>query len=76
MADLPPGPWLTPIGRRVLGVDVGQWPCGVRDRDIRRGLGYPDGSVAVVYASHVLEHLHRSEAMGGRGAGICVEAHR
>ena len=56
-------PWLTRFGRRALGVDVGHWPRGVRYRDIRRGLGCPDGSVAVVYASHVLEHLHRGDSV-------------
>src|SRR4029077_8735716 len=35
----------------------------VRYRDVRRGLGCPDGSVAVVYASHMLEHLYRDEAL-------------
>jgi predicted SAM-dependent methyltransferase len=53
--------WLASAGRRALGVDIGHWPPGVRHRDIRRGLPYADQSVAVVYASHVLEHLHRSE---------------
>jgi predicted SAM-dependent methyltransferase len=56
-------PWLARMGRRVLGVDVGHWPAGIRHLDIRRGLPYADGSVAVVYASHVLEHLHRNETV-------------
>ena len=55
--------WPTRIGRLALGIDIGHWPRGVRHQDIRRGLGYPDGSVAVVYASHVLEHLHRSDSV-------------
>jgi SAM-dependent methyltransferase len=55
--------WLTRLGRLALGVDIGQWPQGVRHHDIRRGLGYPGQSVAVVYASHVLEHLHRGDAL-------------
>jgi predicted SAM-dependent methyltransferase len=55
--------WLTRLGRLALGVDIGQWPRGVRHHDIRRGLGYPGQSVAVVYASHVLEHLHRGDAL-------------
>lgn len=55
--------WLTRAGRFALGIDIGHWPRGVRYQDLRRGLGYPDGSVAVVYASHVLEHLHRSDAL-------------
>ena len=56
-------PWLARLGRRALGVDIGHWPKGVQHRDIRRGLPYRHDSVAVVYASHVLEHLHRSETV-------------
>jgi SAM-dependent methyltransferase len=56
-------PWLARVGRRVFGVDVGHWPAGIRHLDIRRGLPFADGSVAVVYASHVLEHVHRGEAV-------------
>jgi predicted SAM-dependent methyltransferase len=56
-------PWLATVGRRAFGVDVGHWPAGVKHRDIRRGLPYERGSVAVVYASHVLEHLYRGETV-------------
>jgi len=56
-------PWLARLSKRIVGVDVGQWPSGVGYRDIRRGLGFPDESIAVVYASHVLEHLHRDDAV-------------
>ena len=56
-------PWLARLGRRTLGVQIGHWPSGVRHRNIRRGLPYQDSSVAVVYASHVLEHLHRADAV-------------
>jgi len=56
-------PWLARLGRRFVGVDVGHWPRGVEYRDVRRGLGAADGSVAIVYASHVLEHLHRDDAV-------------
>ena len=56
--------WLTGIGRRALGIDIGHWPRGVVYRDIRHGLGYADHSVAVVYSSHTLEHLHRIDALG------------
>jgi predicted SAM-dependent methyltransferase len=55
--------WLATLGRRTLGVEIGQWPNGVRYRDIRRGLPYGRDSVAVVYASHVLEHLHRGDTV-------------
>jgi len=56
---------------RVVGRPVGRWPRGVRHRNVRRGLGYPPGSVAVVYASHLLEHLHRDEALA-----FLKDAHR
>jgi predicted SAM-dependent methyltransferase len=56
-------PWLASLGRRTLGVEIGHWPTGVRHRDIRRGLPFEPGSVAVVYASHVLEHLHRADTV-------------
>ena len=55
--------WIAPVVSSVLGVEVGHWPRGIRYRDIRRGLGYADRSVAIVYASHILEHLHRDEAL-------------
>jgi len=55
--------WLAPIVSATLGVEAGHWPRGIRYRDIRRGLGYPDRSIAVVYTSHTLEHLYRDEAL-------------
>jgi SAM-dependent methyltransferase len=55
--------WLARAGSRLLGIDVGHWPRGVKYRDVRQGLGYPEGSLAVVYASHMLEHLYRDEAL-------------
>ncbi|HKB13541.1 MAG TPA: methyltransferase domain-containing protein [Vicinamibacterales bacterium] len=54
---------LAPLVSAALGVQVGHWPRDIRYRDIRRGLGYADRSVAIVYASHVLEHLYRDEAL-------------
>ena len=56
-------PWLAHLGRLALGVDIGHWPKGVKHRDIRKGLPYDRDSVAVVYASHVLEHLHRGDTV-------------
>ena len=47
----------------MLGVEVGHWPAAVQYRNVKRGLGYGDGSVAVVYASHLIEHLYRDEAL-------------
>jgi SAM-dependent methyltransferase len=64
-------PLLARIGSRLLGAPMGHWPPGVRYRDLRRGLPFGDRSVAVVYASHLLEHLHRDEALG-----LLLEARR
>jgi predicted SAM-dependent methyltransferase len=47
----------------VLSVEVGHWPAAVKYRNVKRGLGYGDGSVAIVYASHLIEHLYRDEAV-------------
>jgi len=55
--------WLAPLVSATLGVEVGHWPPGIRYRDIRRGLGYADRSVAIVYTSHTLEHLYRDQAV-------------
>ena len=55
--------WLSRLVTRLTGHEVGRWPRGIRYRDIRRGLGLESESVAIVYASHVLEHLYRDEAM-------------
>ena len=56
-------PWLAPLSRRLAGVDAGHWPRGIRHLDIRRGLPFRGGAVTAVYASHVLEHLHRNETV-------------
>jgi hypothetical protein len=55
--------WLARIASRVCGIEVGHWPHGIKYRNVKRGLGYDDGSIAVVYASHLLEHLYREEAL-------------
>lgn len=39
------------------------WPTHIRWMDITRGLPFADSSVDAVYASHVLEHLYRSDAL-------------
>ena len=56
-------PFLAGIGARVTGVELGHWPAGVRYHDVRRGLPFADARVSVVYASHLVEHLHRDEAL-------------
>ncbi|MDT8303964.1 MAG: methyltransferase domain-containing protein [Sedimentisphaerales bacterium] len=40
-----------------------QNPVGYMNHDLRRGIPFPNGVVDVVYASHVLEHLVRKEAL-------------
>lgn len=56
-------PWLARALSSLLAVEVGRWPRGVQYRNVKRGLGYRDGSVAVIYASHLIEHLYREEAV-------------
>jgi len=65
--------------RRVTGREVGHWPAGIVCRDVRHGLGLAEGSAAVIFSSHLIEHLHRADALRllrdahralGRG-GIC-----
>lgn len=48
--------WLT-------GTRVGHWPRGIVCRDVRRGLGLAPESAAVIFSSHLIEHLHRDEAL-------------
>src|SRR5713226_6355273 len=37
------------------------WSPSIVTHDVRKRLPFSDGSVAAVYASHVLEHLYREE---------------
>jgi predicted SAM-dependent methyltransferase len=39
-------------------------PANYINWDLRKGLPFPDGDVAVVYLSHVLEHIDRRHVMG------------
>jgi predicted SAM-dependent methyltransferase len=39
------------------------WPRGVAHHALRKPLPFPDGSARAVYASHLLEHLYRDEAV-------------
>jgi predicted SAM-dependent methyltransferase len=55
----------------LTGRDVGHWPAGIVCRDVRRGLGLAPGTAAVVFSSHLIEHLHRSEALA-----LLRDAHR
>lgn len=47
----------------LTGRAVGTWPRGIIRSDLRRPLPFTDRSVAVVYTSHTLEHLHRDDAV-------------
>jgi len=59
------------LARVITGREVGHWPAGIVCRDVRRGLGFPASSAAVVFSSHLIEHLHRSEALA-----MLRDAHR
>ncbi|MEO5339256.1 MAG: methyltransferase domain-containing protein [Magnetococcus sp. MYC-9] len=39
------------------------WPVSILHLNLRRPLPFPDNRFTAVYASHVLEHLYRSEAL-------------
>jgi SAM-dependent methyltransferase len=54
---------LSGTARLVTGREVGHWPAGIVCRDVRRGLGLPAGSAAVIFSSHLIEHLHREDAL-------------
>lgn len=41
---------------------AGHWPRGIECRDVRKGLGRGANTAAVVYSSHLIEHLERHEA--------------
>jgi SAM-dependent methyltransferase len=56
-------PALSRLATRLTGRQVGHWPSGVVYRDVRRGLGFPQASVAAVFSSHFVEHLYRDEAL-------------
>ncbi len=59
------------LARLMTGRDVGHWPIGIVCRDVCRGLGIASGSASVVFSSHLIEHLHRSEALA-----LLRDAHR
>lgn len=48
------------ISRGAAGVN---WPTNIFHHDVRKRLPWADGTFEVVYASHLLEHLHVSEAL-------------
>lgn len=64
-------PTLARLASLLTAREVGHWPREVVYRDVRRGLGYATATVAVVFSSHFIEHLHRDEALA-----FLREAHR
>jgi len=48
-----------------------RWSAHVRWLDITKGIPYADGTADAVYASHVLEHLYRADALR-----LLTEIHR
>jgi predicted SAM-dependent methyltransferase len=54
---------LSRTARLMTGREVGHWPAGIVCRDVRQGLGLPSGSAAVIFSSHLIEHLHREDAL-------------
>ncbi len=48
---------------RVFGLFDQDWSGDIAIHDLRRPLPWPDGSAAVVYSSHTLEHLAREEGV-------------
>ena len=59
------------LAKLVTGREVGHWPPGIICRNVRHGLGLAPSSAAVVFSSHLIEHLHRSDALA-----LLREAHR
>ena len=56
-------PRLGGMVRSMFGGRLGPpWPTGIRRANLNRRLPWPDGSVAVVFSSHTLEHLPRDRA--------------
>ena len=55
--------WLARAASRWFGIEIGHWPQGIKYRNVKDGLGYDDASIAVVYASHLIEHLYREDAL-------------
>ncbi len=50
-----------PLIGRLYTKNEARFPATVRYGDVVRGLPLPDGACSAVYASHVLEHLSRSD---------------
>ncbi len=59
------------LAPRALVDGAAAYDPGIRRLDVRRPLPFASGSIDAVYASHLLEHLHRDE-----GARLLAECHR
>lgn len=56
-------PWLARLSARLTGKTAIVWSQRVTYWDAGRGIPYASASAAVVYASHLLEHLYRDQAL-------------
>lgn len=70
-AMLGDSPRLAALASWLTGRPTGDWPAGIVRHDLRKPLPFADGSAAVVYSSHTLEHLHRDDAVQ-----VLRDAHR
>jgi hypothetical protein len=64
-------PLLARAAHAVSRRTVGHWPRGIECRDVRKGLGCATNTAAVVYTSHLIEHLGRNDARA-----LLADAHR
>ena len=64
MAARVPGLRRVLVGAGLISAESAEqaWSKNVRYCDVTRGLPFPDGGAAVVYASHVVEHLTQAQA--------------
>ena len=60
-----------PVTRQLVKERFGHWPPSTKVHDLTKGIPHPDGSVDVVYSSHMLEHLTREQ-----GENLLKECHR
>lgn len=63
--DSSPSLWVErlPVVGRFITMNPERFPEDIQFGDITKGLPLPDGTAKAVYASHVLEHLSRGDAV-------------